>query len=194
MTTNFHAQWIVGFVDASSREGCFHLDVHRKKDMKWGLQMQPEFTVVQNEVDIQILHALKDFFQCGSVGINRKDHHGTRYHYRVKSVKDLTEKIIPFFEKHSLKTKRKIEFQRFRRICLLMNKGYHRKSLQNFLEIYDLGLELRVLPGGRQTRSQNFSLRGQKVRKIIETLREILKSESDNFLLEKESLHQEGEE
>lgn len=187
MTTNFHAQWIVGFVDG---EGCFHLDVHRKKDMKWGLQMQPEFTVFQNEVDIQILHAFKDFFQCGSVGINRRDHHGTRYHYRVKSVKDLTEKIIPFFEKHSLKTKRKIEFQRFRRICLLMNKGYHRKSLQHFLQIYDLGLELHVR---NKARPQNLSLRGQKVRKIIETLRAFFKSERENFLLFKESPHKEKE-
>ena len=105
MTTNINAQWIVGFVDG---EGSFGLDVHVKKDMRWGLQMQPEFTVVQNEIDIQILHALKDFFQCGSVSLNREDKNGRRYHFRVKSVKDLTEKIIPFFDKHPLKTKKNI--------------------------------------------------------------------------------------
>jgi hypothetical protein len=141
MTAKLNSQWIVGFVDG---EGCFNLDVHVKKDMRWGLQMQPEFTVVQNEIDIQILHALKDYFKCGSVSVNRTDKHGTRYHYRVKSVKDLNEKIIPFFEKHSLKTKKKIEFITFRKICRLMNQGYHRESLQNFLEIIDLGQNLRV--------------------------------------------------
>ncbi len=41
-----NAQWIVGFTDG---EGCFSLDVHVKNDMKWGLQIQPEFTIVQNE-------------------------------------------------------------------------------------------------------------------------------------------------
>ena len=51
MTAKLHAQWIVGFVDG---EGCFHLDVHQHEEMRWGIQMQPEFTVVQNEVDSQI--------------------------------------------------------------------------------------------------------------------------------------------
>lgn len=62
MTTNLNTQWIVGFVDG---EGCFNLDVHIKEDMKWGIQMQPEFTVVQIEYDVQILHALKAHFGCG---------------------------------------------------------------------------------------------------------------------------------
>ena len=57
MNAKLNAQWIVGFVDG---EGCFHLDVHLKKDMQWGLQMQPEFTVVQNEVDgYSKIHELK---------------------------------------------------------------------------------------------------------------------------------------
>jgi hypothetical protein len=140
MTTRLHAQWIVGFTDG---EGCFHLDVHIKNDMQWKLQMQPEFTVVQNEIDIQVLHALKDYFKCGSVAVNRQDKYGIRYHYRVKSVKDLHENILPFFEKHQLKTKKHIEFQRFRNIVRLMHHGYHRESLHHFLEIIDKGLELR---------------------------------------------------
>lgn len=169
MTTQLNAQWIVGFVDG---EGCFNLDVHRKEDMRWKLQMQPEFTVVQNEVDIQLLYAFKDFFGCGSVGGNRRDKHGTRYHYRVKNVKDLIEKIIPFFDKHSLKTKKKIEYMRFRRICLLMKQGYHRESLKNFLEIYDLGVELRV-----RSREKKTTKRGLEIVEIVRKLRETLLAE-----------------
>jgi hypothetical protein len=172
MTTHLHAQWIVGFVDG---EGCFNLDVHKKSDMRWGIQMQPEFTVVQNEIDVQILYALKDFFQCGSVGVNRREKYGTRYHYRVKSVKDLNDKIIPFFDKHSLKTKKKIEYQRFRRICLLMNQGYHRESLQNFLEIYDLGVELRV-----RLRQKKSSEKSQGIENIVSNLRESLQNEDSS--------------
>jgi hypothetical protein len=163
MTTQLNAQWIVGFVDG---EGCFNLDVHQKSDMRWRLQMQPEFTVVQNEIDIQILYAFKDYFQCGSVGVNRRDKHGTRYHYRVKSVKDLTEKIIPFFDNHSLKTKKRIEYIRFRRICLLMKEGYHRESLKNFIEIYDLGDSLRV-----RSREKKMTPRGLAIAEIVRDLR-----------------------
>jgi hypothetical protein len=138
--TQLESQWIVGFVDG---EGCFNLDVHIKVDMKWGIQMQPEFTVVQIERDVQILYALKNYFGCGNVGINRKDSTSTRYHYRCKSVKDLKEKILPFFEKHKLKTKKGVEFQRFREIVNLMYDDYHNKSLTNFLEVVDKGVALR---------------------------------------------------
>lgn len=65
-------------------------------------------------------------------------------HYRCKSVKDLKEKILPFFEKHSLKTKKGVEFLAFREIVNLMDGGYHNQSLKNFLEIVDKGAALRV--------------------------------------------------
>lgn len=162
MNAKLNAQWIVGFVDG---EGCFNLDVHLKKDMRWGLQMQPEFTVVQNEVDIQILHALKEHFECGNVAVNQNDQHGKRYHFRVKSVKDLQEKIVPFFEKHALKTKKNVEFRTFRTIVRLMYQGYHRESLHNFLEIVELGERLRV-----RSRPKSGT-KGDKVAKVVEQLK-----------------------
>ena len=140
MTTNLEVQWVVGFVDG---EGCFNLDTHVKTDMLWGIQIQPEFTVVQHERDVQILYALKELFGCGSVGVNRRDSTSTRMHYRCKSVKDLHEKIIPFFEKHRLKTKKGVEFDRFRDIVRLMYDGYHNQSLKQFLEIIEKGEQLR---------------------------------------------------
>jgi hypothetical protein len=140
MTTKLETQWVVGFVDG---EGCFNLDIHVKSDMRWGLQMQPEFTVVQHERDIQVLHALGELFKCGSVGVNRRDSTSTRMHYRCKSVKDLHEKIIPFFEKHSLKTKKGVEFNKFRDIVRLMYNGYHNQSLKQFLELVEKGEALR---------------------------------------------------
>jgi hypothetical protein len=166
MSTQLDAQWIVGFVDG---EGCFNIDVHKKLDMKWQLQMQPEFVVVQNERDLQVLHALKDYFGCGSVSVNKKDQYGLRYCYRVKSVKQIKEKILPFFDKHSLKTKKKIEYQRFRRICLLLDKGHHRESLENFLEVYDLAVNLR----GR-SREKKEPSRSQGIDLILSDLRKSL--------------------
>lgn len=141
MTAKLDTQWIVGFVDG---EGCFNLDVHIQKDMKWEIQLQPEFTVVQIEHDVQILHALKAQFGCGSVAVNRKDSTSTRMHYRCKSVKDLKDKILPFFEKHHLKTKKRLEFLNFREIVNLMASDYHNQSLKNFLDIVDKGVALRV--------------------------------------------------
>ena len=118
MSMNLNAQWIVGFVDG---EGCFHVGINQNESMSLGVQVLPEFTVVQHEVDEQVLHGLKDFFGCGVVRKN----HGTRLSYRVRGQKNLHEQIIPFFEKHKLKTRKRVDFQKFRRVILLMEQGAH---------------------------------------------------------------------
>ena len=112
------AQWIAGFVDG---EGCFHVGINKHEEMSAGYQILPEFTVVQHERDINVLYALKDFFDCGVVRKNHSD----RMCYRVRSVEHLIQKIIPFFEKHHLKTKNRIDFEKFRRVLLMMEKGIH---------------------------------------------------------------------
>ena len=115
---NLEAQWIVGFVDG---EGCFHVGINPHSDMKVGYQVLPEFTVVQHERDVQVLHALKAYFGCGVVRRN----HGDRMAFRVRGQEHLREAIIPFFEKHSFKTKKRVDFAKFRRILLMMERGDH---------------------------------------------------------------------
>ena len=88
------AQWIVGFVDG---EGCFHISINRNDTMTLGYQVLPEFTVVQHEKDVKVLHALKAYFRCGVVRVNRKDKTSTRMAYRVRNVKHLLDIISPFF-------------------------------------------------------------------------------------------------
>ena len=115
---DLNAQWIVGFVDG---EGCFHIGINKNQEMKLGVQVLPEFTVVQHQVDEQVLYALKAYFGCGVVRKN----HGTRLCYRVRGQENLRNKIVPFFEKHKLKTRKRIDFAKFRRVLLLMEKGDH---------------------------------------------------------------------
>ena len=116
-----HAEWITGFVDG---EGCFHVGISTHADMTAGFQVLPEFTVVQHERDVQILYALKDYFGCGVVRVN----HGDRMAYRVRKLKNLSENIVPFFMKHPLKTKKNVDFRKFRSVLLKMEKGVHLTS------------------------------------------------------------------
>jgi hypothetical protein len=142
MGTILTSQWVVGFVDG---EGCFHVGVSYKKKMGCDifhvtgsdtenlhltgkscetveiLQILPEFTVVQHQSDVQILAALKEYFGCGVVRKN----HGDRMCYRVRGQKHLSEIIVPFFEKHKLKTKKRIQFEKFRDVINLMRGGHH---------------------------------------------------------------------
>ena len=118
MHMEMNAQWVVGFVDG---EGCFHIGINRNPEMTLGVQVLPEFTVVQHEIDVQVLHALKDYFGCGVV----RQNHGRRMAYRVRGHKNILEKILPFFEKHKLKTRKRVDFKKFRRVVLLMNEKKH---------------------------------------------------------------------
>ncbi len=112
------AQWITGFVDG---EGCFHVGINPHPEMTAGVQVLPEFTVVQHERDVQVLHALKDHFGCGVVRTN----HGDRMAFRVRSVKHLLLHIVPFFVKHPLKTRKNVDFLKFRDVLLIMEAGNH---------------------------------------------------------------------
>jgi len=113
--------WVTGFVDG---EGCFHVGINAHADMAAGYQVLPEFTVVQHARDAQLLHALKAFFGCGVVRTN----HGDRLAYRVRGQQHLLERILPFFEKHPLRSKKHIDFLKFREVLLMMQKGEHLES------------------------------------------------------------------
>jgi hypothetical protein len=102
-------------------EGCFHVGVNANAEMTAGYQVLPEFTVVQHERDVQVLHALKAYFGCGVVRVN----HGDRMAYRVRSKEHLLTSIVPFFVKHPLKTKKNVDFEKFRRVLLMMEAGEH---------------------------------------------------------------------
>ena len=115
------AQWVVGFVDG---EGCFFVGINPHPEMTAGFQVLPEFTVVQHQRDVQLLHALKDFFGCGVVRTN----HEERMAYRVRGVEHLRKFVIPFFEQHPLKSKKNLDFLKFRDVILLMERGIHLKA------------------------------------------------------------------
>ena len=114
------AQWITGFTDG---EGCFHIGISKHSKMTIGYQVLPEFVIVQHKRDIELLYDLKTYFDCGVVRKNKGT--GDVYSYRVRNRTHLLNIIIPFFEKHSLKTMKKVDFQKFRRVLLLMKNGEH---------------------------------------------------------------------
>ena len=117
-SSHFDAQWVVGFVDG---EGCFYVGINSHPEMTAGFQVLPEFTVVQHQRDTQILYGLKKFLGCGVVRSN----HGDRMAYRVRSLEHLNTIIVPFFERHTLHSKKHVDFIKFRRILMLINRKEH---------------------------------------------------------------------
>lgn len=116
--------WIVGFVDG---EGTFSVSFNRNSTTNSGWQIFPEFVINQGAKSKFALEEIQNFFQCGKIYLNRRkdNHKEDLYRFCVRSAKDLKEKIVPFFSKHSLRTAKKEDFQKFISILLLMNKKKH---------------------------------------------------------------------
>jgi hypothetical protein len=110
-------EWVVGFVDG---EGCFLVSIDRHSEMKSGYQVLPEFVVVQHQRDIQILQALKRFFRGGVVRVN----HGERWCFRARKLETL-EQVCAFFQRHPLKTKKQVDFVKFRKVVRLVGSKEH---------------------------------------------------------------------
>jgi len=115
---NLEVQWIVGFVEG---EGCFHVSIRPNPDKTAGFDVLTEFRVVQHQQNVQVLYALKENFGCGVVRTNDEE----RMVYKVQKKQHLLEIILPYFMKHLMKTKRNVEFRKFRRILLMIEKDKH---------------------------------------------------------------------
>jgi LAGLIDADG endonuclease len=110
--------WVVGFVDG---EGCFFVGVNRQPSMRIGWQVLPEFRVVQHERDVALLEQLRQFFGCGQITTN----HGDRKELRIRGVKELSERVVPFFQTHPLRTVKRSSFDCFAEVVALMRAGEH---------------------------------------------------------------------
>ncbi len=140
-------QWITGFVDG---EGCFHVGISKHAEMAAGFQVLPEFTVVQHEREIKVLYALKSFFDCGVVRRN----HGDRMAFRVRKLEHLRDRVIPFFMSHPLKTGKRQDFIKFRRVLMMMEERLHlsAEGVRQIREIaaqmnWGRGLDADIAPG-----------------------------------------------
>ena len=128
-------EWISGFVDG---EGCFHIAFLRHAEMKFGYQILPEFTVVQHVRDKDILFALKRYFGFGVVRKNHQD----RWCYRVRKLENLL-KICEFFTRFPLRTKKRVDFQKFKKAINMMKAGKH-LTKDGFIEILEIALRMNT--------------------------------------------------
>lgn len=104
--------WIVGFVDG---EGCFSVSTFKNRTCKSGYQTLCEFVVTQGERSKSALEAMKSYFNCGGIYINRRydNHKYNLLRYCVRKREDLKSKIIPFFQQYPLQSAKRIQFEIF---------------------------------------------------------------------------------
>ncbi len=119
--------WIVGFTDG---EGCFSVSFIRNATNTSGWQVFPEFVITQGAKSKKVLEIFQKYFGCGKIFVNKRydNHNEYLYRYCVRSLTDLSAKIVPFFQKHELKTAKEKDFLIFARVIGLMVKQIHRSD------------------------------------------------------------------
>lgn len=113
--------WILtGFTDAV-RSGCFNLSIVRNKKYKAGWAVLPRFQITLHEKDKTLLEQIKDLFSVGQIYL-QSSHNSSLF--QVHSVKDLA-KIISHFDRYPLKTKKRVDYELFKRALELVNRKEH---------------------------------------------------------------------
>jgi LAGLIDADG DNA endonuclease family protein len=148
--------WVVGFVDG---EGCFFVGIQRNPSTKIGFQVIPEFRVVQHSRDLDVLHGLKRFFGFGRVCRN----HGDRYEFRVRRLEQLRV-VAQFFGEHRLKTKKRVDADKFSDVLRMMGEGRH-LSTQGVRDIAQLAASMNT--GSRPRLSEILELDEDRVQSVV---------------------------
>ena len=117
-------RWIVGFTDG---EGCFSVSIFRNSTSKSGWQVFPEFVITQGEKSLPALELFEEYLECGKIFVNKRYDNHSEYLYRfcVRSIKDLQEKVIPFFREHRLRTAKQKDFEIFTKIVEMIANRRH---------------------------------------------------------------------
>ena len=131
------AGWIVGFTDG---EGCFSVGFVKQRDRqektrvrrgyKTGYQPFHEFAVTQGASSLKALEEIQNFFRVGKIYINKRydNHNEHLYRFVVRKREDLLNIIIPFFQKNTLRTAKKENFEKFVECVEIMSRNEHIKS------------------------------------------------------------------
>ncbi|MBI4253078.1 LAGLIDADG family homing endonuclease [Candidatus Uhrbacteria bacterium] len=116
--------YVAGFVDG---EGCFCIGASKHTTMKRKVDLRPLFEIELRIDDREILERIQATIGCGSL----YDLHYKRYDwaphakYKVGSVRDLCQFVIPFFDKHKLQGKKKDVYSLFRQACFMIKEKKH---------------------------------------------------------------------
>ena len=113
-------QWLAGFTSA---EGCFFINTKKSKEVSVGYQVVLRFQITQHRRDEELMRSIVNYLGCGNIySVKSRE----AIDYCVVKYSDVTEKIIPFFEKHPIIGVKSQDFTDFCDVALLMKDKKHR--------------------------------------------------------------------
>ena len=111
--------WLAGFV---SGEGCFSIHVAKSTSGKTGSRVWSRFQITQHSRDEVLMKTLEEYLGCGRYyPLSNKDVGD----FVVSRLSDITDKIIPLFEKYPILGVKAFDFRDFCKASKLIKDKAH---------------------------------------------------------------------
>ena len=104
-------------------EGSFSAIIHWNNEHKKVVQVYSVFQISLHKRDLPLLLQIQKYF--GGIGFITKSKTQNIVKYSIKSIKDLTNILIPHFEKYPLLTQKSADFILFKQIVELIKNKEH---------------------------------------------------------------------
>lgn len=119
LNSNIDPYWMGGF---AAGEGCFSVRITKSLTAKTGYQVQLRFQITQHSIDKEFMYSLESFWGCGKVFLRFKEN---KVDFQILKLKDLSEKVIPFFQSIPLQGVKSKDFADFCKVVDIMKVKGH---------------------------------------------------------------------
>ena len=119
--------YVVGLTDG---EGCFYAGIRYPKGAHKTVRVEPHFYIKLRGDDLPVLEEVKQTFGCGAIYYQneKRENHSACYRFEINALRDIKEKLIPFFEKYPLHSKKQREFELFKAIFKLVEEKLYKTT------------------------------------------------------------------
>ena len=157
--------YLAGFIDG---ESSFSVAIIKNPFRKAGWLINPCFQVYQHQSHREILELCKYVFGTGS--IYRKSGTHPVLNFSIDSMRNIKEKVIPFFDRYPLITKRDA-YLKFREIVMAMDRKEHR-TYEGFERLVRIAYSMNQQgKGRRRTLEEVLAAQPKSVSESSETTR-----------------------
>ena len=119
LNSNLDPAWVVGFTDA---EGCFSIKITKSLTTKTGYQVQLRYQITQHSIDKVFMNSLVNFWGCGKVFLRYREN---KVDFQILKFKDLTDKVIPLFQRVPLQGVKSRDFTDFSKAVEILKIKKH---------------------------------------------------------------------
>jgi len=99
----------------------FNIIVTKSPHTKTGYRVVLRFQITQHNRDIPLLNSFITYLECGRV----ESFNPSASNFVVTKFSDITDKIIPFFDKYAIHGIKSLDYISFKQIAMLMKENQH---------------------------------------------------------------------